>query len=96
MDVERLPSGKFLTNSLVLRSAMLAFNVLRKMGSDLLSFPEDLPVKLDVTRRRIKSLIQNLVNVAGKLVRTGGRVVLKVSKRCRWLDPFERLFTSYC
>jgi hypothetical protein len=96
MDVERLPSGKFLTNSLVLRSAMLAFNVLRKMGSDLLSFPEDLPVKLDVTRRRIKSVIQNLVNVAGKLVRTGGRVILKVSKRCRWLDPFERLFTSYC
>ena len=96
MDVERLPSGKFMTNSLVLKSAMLAFNVLRKMGSDLLSFPGDLPVKLDVTRRRIKSVIQNLVNVAGKLVRTGGRVVLKISRRCPWFDPFERLFLTYC
>ena len=96
MDVERLPSGKFLTNSLVLKSAMLAFNVLRKMGRDLLSFPGDLPVKLDVTRRRIKSVIQNLVNVAGKLVRTGGRVIVKISRRCPWFDPFERLFRSYC
>ncbi len=69
--VERLPFGKFLTNSLVLKSAMLAFNVLRKMGSDLLTFPGDLSVELDVTRRRKKSEIQNLVNVAGKLVRTG-------------------------
>jgi hypothetical protein len=96
MDVERLPSGKFLTNSLVLKSAMLAFNVLRKMGSDLLSVPGDLPVKLDVTRRRIKSVIQNLVNVAGKLVKTGGRVILKIGRRCPWFDPFERLFSTYC
>ena len=96
MDVERLPSGKFMTNALVLKSAMLAFNILRKIGCDLLSFPSDLPVKLDVGRRRIKSVIQNIVNVAGKLVRTGGRTILKLSRKCPWFDPFERLFASYC
>jgi hypothetical protein len=96
MDVERLPSGKFLTNSLVLKSAMIAFNVLRKMGCDLLSFPCDLPVKLDVGRRRIRSVMQNLVNVAGKLVKSGGRIMLKISRKCPWFDPFERLFASYC
>jgi hypothetical protein len=96
MDVERLPSGKFLTNSLVLRNAMIAFNMLRKIGCDLLSFPGDLPVKLDVGRRRIKSVIQNIVNVAGKLVRTGGRTMLKISRKCPWFNPFERLFASYC
>ncbi|NCA78204.1 MAG: IS1380 family transposase [Alphaproteobacteria bacterium] len=96
MDVERLPSGKFLTNSLVLKSAMIAFNVLRKMGCDLLSFPSDLPVKLDVGRRRIRSVMQNLVNVAGKLVKSGGRIMLKISRKCPWFDPFERLFASYC
>lgn len=96
MDVERLPSGKFKTNSLVLKSAMLAFNMLRKIGCDLLAFPGDLPVKLNVGRRRIKSVIQNIVSVAGKLVRTGGRRILKVSERCAWFRPFERLYASYC
>ena len=96
MDVERLPSGKFLTNSLILKNAMLAFNILRKMGCDLLSFPGDLPVKLDVGRRRIKSVIQNIVNVAGQLTRSGGYTKLKVSTRCPWLNPFKRLFASYC
>lgn len=96
MDVERLPSGKFLTNSFVLRNAMIAFNILRKIGCDLLSFPGDLPVKLDVGRRRIRSVIQNIVGVAGKLVRTGGRTMLKISRKCPWFDPFERLFASYC
>jgi hypothetical protein len=96
MDVERLPSGKFLTNSLVLKNAMLAFNILRKMGCDLLSFPGDLPVKLDVGRRRIRSVIQNIVGVAGKLVKSGGRTTLKISRSCQWGNPFERLFASYC
>jgi hypothetical protein len=96
MDVERLPSGKFLTNSLVLKSAMMAFNVLRKMGCDLLSVPGDLPVRLDVGRRRIRSVMQDIVNVAGKLVKSGGRIMLKISRKCPWFDPFGRLFASYC
>jgi hypothetical protein len=96
MDVERLPSGKFLTNCLVLKTAMMGFNFLRKMGCDLLSYTEDLPVKVDVTRRRIRSVIQNLVNVAGKLVRSGGKIFLKISRKCPWLAPMERLFVSYC
>ena len=96
MDVERLPSGKFLTNALVLKNAMLAFNILRKIGCDLLSLPGDLPVKLDVGRRRIKSVIQNIVNVAAKLARGGGYTKLKISRKCPWFDPFERLFASYC
>ncbi|MEM4247691.1 MAG: IS1380 family transposase [Candidatus Nanoarchaeia archaeon] len=96
MDVERLPSGKFLTNSLVLKNAMMGFNILRKMGCDLLSYAADIPAKFDVTRRRIKSVIQNLVNVAGKLVSTGGRRILKISRKCPWLAPMERLFATYC
>jgi hypothetical protein len=78
------------------KHAMLAFNILRKIGCDLLSFPGDLPVKLDVGHRRIKSVIQNIVNVAGKLARSGGYTKLKVRTRCPWLNPFERLFASYC
>ena len=96
MGVERLPSGKFLTNSLILKSAMPAFNLPRKIGCDLLSFPEDLPVKLDVTRRRIGSVMRNIVGVAGKLTRSGGCMQLKIGVSCPWLNPFKRLFASYC
>ena len=32
LDVERLPSGKFATNALVLACAMLAYNILRWIG----------------------------------------------------------------
>ncbi len=34
MDLERLPSGKFATNALVLQLAMLAYNMLRRMGQE--------------------------------------------------------------
>ena len=32
MDMERLPSGKFETNELVLELAILAYNILRMIG----------------------------------------------------------------
>lgn len=32
MDVERLPSGKFETNELVLELSLIAYNILRMMG----------------------------------------------------------------
>ncbi len=66
------------------------------MGCDLLSVPGDLPVRLDVGRRRIRSVMQDIVNVAGKLVKSGGRIMLKISRKCPWFDPFGRLFASYC
>ena len=36
MDVERLPSGKFDTNELVLELTVLAYNILRLIGQELL------------------------------------------------------------
>ena len=37
MDVERLPSGKFATNDLVLELAMIAFNLLRMIVQESLN-----------------------------------------------------------
>jgi hypothetical protein len=36
MDLERLPSGKFDTNELILELAMLAYNILRMIGQEAL------------------------------------------------------------
>ena len=32
MDLERLPSGKFATNALILELGMIAYNILRMIG----------------------------------------------------------------
>lgn len=34
MDLERLPSGKFDTNALILKLGMLAYNILRIIGTE--------------------------------------------------------------
>ena len=44
MGVERLPSGKFATNALVLELAMVAYNLLRMTGQESLKYP-DTPLK---------------------------------------------------
>jgi hypothetical protein len=39
LDIERLPSGKFATNALVLGASMLAYNILRYIGQNGLLGP---------------------------------------------------------
>ncbi len=43
MDLERLPSGKFATNSLILLLGMLAYNALRLCGQTALREDRDQP-----------------------------------------------------
>lgn len=68
MDLERLPSGKFATNQLVLTMALLAFNILRIMGQATLGDPA-VPLRKGAQRRRIRTVIQNLITCAAKLIR---------------------------
>jgi hypothetical protein len=48
MGIERLPSGKFSVNTVLLHIAMVAFNTLRLIGQTALSVKEDLPYALCV------------------------------------------------
>ena len=56
LDLERLPSGKFATNNLVLYLGMLAYNILRVIGQESLRVA-DVPLKKKVSRRRIRTVI---------------------------------------
>jgi hypothetical protein len=38
LDIEHLPSGKFATNALILRTSMLAYNILRWIGPELFTW----------------------------------------------------------
>ena len=55
MDVERLPSGKFDTNELVLELTLLAYNILRIIGQSSLRSSHSPKTKHKVQRRRIRT-----------------------------------------
>lgn len=93
LDVERLPSGKFATNALVLCCAQLAYNMLRWIGqSGLLG--ADAPPRHKAKRRRIRTVLQELMYVAARLTRTGRRLKLKFGYGCLIVSVFRRLYTQ--
>jgi hypothetical protein len=92
MGVERLPSGKFLTNALVLNLATLAFNCLRLLGQRALCLKELLPRPLKVARRRLRSVLQDLIHIACKLVSHAGAKTLKFGRHCPWFRVFRALY----
>lgn len=91
LDVERLPSGKFDTNDLVLAHATLAYNILRWIGlMGLLG--EDSPVRHKAKRRRLRTVIQELMYLAARLVASGRRLKLRFSEHCRGFACFARVY----
>ena len=90
MDLERLPSGKFNVNQLVLILGMLAYNILRLMGQISLH-KNDSPLKGGVQRRRIRTTIQNLIMTASKLVYHARQYILKFGSQCPWFRTFKRV-----
>lgn len=76
MNVERLPSGKFAVNAMILQIAMVAFNILRFLGQSVLGMGE-LPYKTEVTRKCLRKVIDDLIRTAVKLVFHARRQVTK-------------------
>ena len=90
LDLERLPSGKFDTNYLVCELAALAMNILRLMGQAGL-LGSDAPVRHAAKRRRIKTVMQELIYRAGRLIEHGRRVILGLGANDRSANAFQRL-----
>ena len=90
LDLTRLPSGKFDTNALVCRLAALAMNILRLMGQRGLLGP-DAPVRHEAKRRRIKTVMQELIYRAGRLIEHGRQMVLGLGANDRAAVVFMRL-----
>lgn len=94
MDVERLPSGKFDSNKLVLELTIIAYNILRIVGQESLKKRDD-PERKKVRRRRIRTVISNLMQFAGHLTEHAGRLVLSIGKSNRWRFTFKRIYDSF-
>jgi hypothetical protein len=91
MDLERLPSGKFATNALILTLGGLAYNILRAIGQMGL-VGERAPVRHPAKRRRIKTVMQELMYLAARLVKTGRRLKVIFSRHCPAFDAFQGVY----
>jgi hypothetical protein len=91
IDLERLPSGKFKTNQLLLHCGLFAYNLLRLIGQ-FANDGLDLPLRKAATRRRIKTVIQNLIYLAARIVRHARRYKLSFGACCPWFPAFQRVY----
>jgi hypothetical protein len=87
MDIERLPSGKFAVNKIVLAVAMNAYNTLRLLGQKSLETES----KKYVKRKRVGKVIRDIICVAGKLVKHGRKLIFKMNEKDPALPVFLRL-----
>ena len=91
LDIERLPSGKFATNDLVVALATLAYNILRWIGLEGLIGPNS-PVRHPAKRRRLRTVMQELMYVAARVVESGRQLSLKFSATCPAFPSFAAVY----
>ena len=92
LDLERLPSGKFATNALIMALGSFAYNILRLIGQ-LGLLGEYSPVRHPAKRRRLKTVIQELMYLAARLIRSARRLRLRFSRHCPGFEAFVRVYS---
>ena len=90
LDLEQLPSGKFDTNYLVCRLAAVVMNILRLMGESGLLGP-DAPVRHAPKRRRLKTVMQELIYKAVRIIERGRQLILRWGPMIGGAKAFTRL-----
>lgn len=92
MDVERLPSGKFETNELVLELTILAYNILRMIGQETVGRRQP---RHKVRRRRLRTVIGNMILMAGHVTTHARRLVLGLGRSNVWRHVFSEVYHSF-
>ena len=101
MDMERLPSGKFATNALVLSLGLVAYNILRLCGQTALKenrrlpAAEKLPIRKPVERRRLRSVMQDLMYLATRLTHHAHRLGLSFWRNNPWHGVWRLLYEQF-
>ena len=102
LDLERLPSGKFATNATMLSLGLVAYNVLRLCGQGALReqrrlpAEERAPMRKKVIRRRLRSVIQDLMYLSAKLTRHANRWKLSFWQNSPWGATWRGLYARFC
>lgn len=89
IGLELFPSGKFSTNALLLNIATLAFNALRTIGRLGIG---KAPVHYERNRMRLRSVIQNFMYIACKVVHHARNTVLVFGRSNVFFPAFKEVF----
>jgi len=101
LDLERLPSGKFATNALMLSLGLVAYNLLRLCGQTALAesarLPPEarMPISKPVSRRRLRSVIQDLMYFAARLTKHSHRWGLSLWRSNPWRSVWESVYGRF-
>ncbi len=95
LDLERLPSGRFASNAFVLLLGMLAYNILRICGQESLRVENGNAAmapdyRKPAQRRRIRTVLLDLIYVAGRVIHTSRKWVISLGR----LNPWGSLWGS--
>ncbi|MDQ6419089.1 IS1380 family transposase [Paenibacillus sp. LHD-117] len=94
LDLERLPAGKFDTNDLILHAGLFAYNLLRIMGQESLR-EDDAPIRGGVKRRRIRTVIQNIVYIAARVSRHARQTIFIFGRYSPWFHTVRRIYQAF-
>ena len=90
LDLERLPSGKFDCNDLILQCALLAYNCLRLIGQLGLTGAFS-PVRHPAKRRRLRTVLQEIIHRAAQFIRKARQLILDFGQHCPVFQAFRRV-----
>lgn len=92
MGLERLPSGYFATNTRVMFLGLMAYNILRLIGQSSLKFDYYAKKRKKVFRRRLRSVIQDLIYLASRMVYHANRLRISFGRYCPLYEVFKQLY----
>ncbi len=94
MDVERLPSGKFETNELILELTIIACNILRMIGQETIGHRRT-ETKHKVHRRRLRTIIGNMIMMASHVTKHARQLVVGLGRSNIWRHAFAEVYSAF-
>lgn len=91
MNIQQLPSGKFAVNTLILHCAMIAFNILRAIGQEVIKHTRLAPIKIKVQRWRLKTVLRHIIYSPARIIRHARGIRLRFGKLCSWFDVIKAI-----
>lgn len=86
LDMERLASGKFAVNQHLITMGMVAYNLLRSIGQRSLKSGLVPKRKATSKRLRLRTVMQNLIYMAGRIIRHARRRILRIFEGHGWAN----------
>ncbi len=94
IDVERLPSGRFEINELVLELTVLVHNILRMTGQESIG-RKGTETKYKVRRRRLRTVIGNMIMMASHVTEHACQLLIGLGRGNIWRHVFAEVYAAF-